>query len=207
MKKAKQESTAKLRMEDIPEYCKEKLRMEKIEAEYQKIEHELNELVFKRNNPEHMKEQIMDQLLELDPEELTSKDNVSLTGMEALNEQLSNLNRKMTVLKKMVDAQKLKLSVAKGAAIRKILPGYLEDYRSIVKRMAEGIIAVGDIIQEEESFRREAEMVHRGLASYLVPTPAAKIGKATDGRSYAHLFLMRASNAGHIPASMVPEAR
>ncbi len=79
--------------------------------------------MFQRDNPEGLKEEAMNQLLELDPEELAAKDKLSLTGMEAINEKMSNLDRKMIVLKKMVEAQKINLDKARGAAIRQIIPG------------------------------------------------------------------------------------
>ncbi len=203
----KTKATAKLRMEDIPEYVKEKLRMDKLETEYRRVEREFNELVFQRGNPEDLEEQAMNELLDLDPEELAAKDKLSLTGMEAINEKMTNQKRKMIVLKKMVDAQKMNLDTAKGAAIRKIIPGYIEGYRDVVKRLAESVIAIGDAIKEEENYRREAESVCCGLASHLIPTPVRKIGKATDRFSYAHMYLNQAAKAGHIPESMIPEAR
>lgn len=202
----KQGSTVKLRMEDIPEYSKEKLRLEKIESEYKKVEHEFNELVFLRDNPEGLQEQAMKQLLEMEPEELAAKDNLSLTGMEGINQKISSLNSKMTVLKKMLEAQKINLDVARGKAFHKILPGYTDGYSDIVKRMAEAIIQVGNIIHEEQRYRIEVDSIHHGLSDHLMPVTAGKIGKASDRFSWAHNFLIRASEAGHIPTSMIPES-
>ncbi len=163
--------------------------------------------MFQRDNPEGLKEEAMNQLLELDPEELAAKDKLSLTGMEAINEKMSNLDRKMIVLKKMVEAQKINLDKARGAAIRQIIPGYLTEYRGIVKRQAEAVIALGTLIKEGEDYLREVDTVHYGLSSHLFPTPVRKIGKVTDRFSYAHAYLNTAVQAGHIPASMVPEVR
>ncbi len=207
MKKTKPETAAKLTMEDNPEYVVEKLRMEKIQVEQRKVEHDFNELVFQRDNPESIKDQTMNQLLEMDPEELAAKEVLSLTGMEAINKKLAILNRKLIVLNKMLDAQKLKLGQAEGRAIRKILPGYLVEYRVLVQNMCEAIISVGDTIQAEENFRREVARIHPNLVDHMIPTTARKIGKATDRFSFAHNFLVRAMNAGHIPSSMVPEGR
>ncbi|MCP4275782.1 MAG: hypothetical protein GY779_05450 [Gammaproteobacteria bacterium] len=120
---------------------------------------------------------------------------------------MTNQKRKMIVLKKMVDAQKMNLDTAKGAAIRKIIPGYIEGYRDVVKRLAESAIAIGAATKEAENYRREAESVCCGLAGHLIPTPVRKIGKATDRFSYAHMYLNQAAKAGHIPESMIPEAR
>ncbi len=199
-------SKTNLRMEDCPEYVREKMRMDRLQAEFEKAENEINRMISDRNelmrNPNAA---AVSALLDRDPEDIGEEGDITITTTAGIEEQIGELRNRASILKSAINAQRAKFTSAEDKAVAQILPGYLSEYRKIIKRMAEALITVSELVREEALYKQELSLIHWKLPTSLNPVTASRVGSPSDSFSYLRDFLDRACDQGHIPKSMIPK--
>jgi hypothetical protein len=114
-----------------------------------------------------------------------------------VRERLAKMRERLTVYERAKALHGHNMDKLRAELSRKIIDKAFPEYGKIVERMADAVVALSELNQEEETYRR-ALLDDGVMLGDLVPMPFPKVGLLRDEHSIANFWLREAHERGYL---------